>query len=165
VESSLDGILVDPHCDDDQPQFYIDWDAEIPQRDNQQDPCPDLVEENIEEKEDMEKYNSQEEFNLEKVLSVLNNCSMIIGMHPDQAAGAIIDFALSRNVPFAITPCCVYSDQFPKRRLKNGEKVRTDEQFITYLREKSPSILMQTLPFEGKNIVLYSDPSLWKKSN
>lgn len=46
----------------------------------------------------------------ERVRSTLDNVGIVIGMHPDQAAGAIVDFAIARGIPFAITPCCVYSE-------------------------------------------------------
>ena len=54
------------------------------------------------------------------------NSSVVVGMHPDQAAQvrsdifcyhvrqtcqAIIEFALANNKPFACIPCCVYSNQ------------------------------------------------------
>ncbi len=84
---------------------------------------------------------------------------IVIGMHPDQAAGAIVDFALARGIPFAITPCCVYSEEFTKRRLKNGERVTTYSDLIQYLVEKDEHhIKIDKLDFEGKNIVVYWNP-------
>ena len=35
-----------------------------------------------------------------------------------QAAGAIVAFAVSHGLPFAVVPCCVYRAEFPKRRLR-----------------------------------------------
>ena len=46
--------------------------------------------------------------------------SLLLGMHPDQAAEHIVEFSLRNNIPFCIIPCCVYSKQFPKRKLKDG---------------------------------------------
>jgi hypothetical protein len=43
------------------------------------------------------------------------NVSVIVGMHPDQATEAIADFALRRDVPFAVVPCCVFPRLFPRR--------------------------------------------------
>eukprot|EP00056_Hartaetosiga_gracilis_P000025 m.35405 g.35405 ORF g.35405 m.35405 type:complete len:145 (-) comp10014_c0_seq1:151-585(-) len=87
--------------------------------------------------------------------TIINNCSIVVGMHPDQAAGHIVDFALAQNKPFALVPCCVYSKEFPKRRLKDGTPVKTYSHLITYLMEKHSGIKKCTLPFEGKNICVY----------
>ena len=46
--------------------------------------------------------------------------SLLVGMHPDQAAEHIVEFSLRNNIPFCVIPCCVYSKQFPKRKLKDG---------------------------------------------
>ena len=46
---------------------------------------------------------------------IVTHCSVLIGMHPDQAAEHLIDFALLNNKPFAVVPCCVYHRQFPHR--------------------------------------------------
>ena len=37
------------------------------------------------------------------------NCSCVVGLHPDQATEAIVDFAVSRRKPFAVVPCCVFA--------------------------------------------------------
>lgn len=94
----------------------------------------------------------------EDVICALWHCSTVVGMHPDQAAGAIVDFALHRRIPFALTPCCTYSKQFPRRRLKNGVPVTTYEQLVQFLMEKNSNIRRAELAFEGKNIVLYWHP-------
>ena len=51
----------------------------------------------------------------DEACALISNCSMIVGMHPDQAAEHIIEFALRNHKPFAVVPCCVYQKQFPKR--------------------------------------------------
>jgi hypothetical protein len=94
----------------------------------------------------------------EKCLEILNNASAIVGMHPDQGAEYIVDFALHRNIPFAVVPCCVYSKQFPKRKLLDGTPVKTYFQLLSHLQSKDPRIRRDVLPFEGKNIVLWFDP-------
>src|SRR3546814_9958832 len=55
-----------------------------------------------------------------EALEILQTCSLIVGMHPDQAAEPIVDFAMANNKPFAVVPCCVYSSCFPKRVNENG---------------------------------------------
>ena len=94
---------------------------------------------------------------LESPLSgvILRNCSLLIGMHPDQATEAIIDAALQLGKPFAVVPCCVYPNLFPLRRLPNGKPVVSYEDFIQYLLAKDDSIQSQYLNFRGRNQVLF----------
>ena len=40
-------------------------------------------------------------------LATVRGCSAIVGMHPDGAAEAIVDFALATGTIFALVPCCV----------------------------------------------------------
>ena len=51
----------------------------------------------------------------EEAVQITHDCSIIVGMHPDQGAEHIVDFALRNNKPFAVVPCCVYHKQFPNR--------------------------------------------------
>jgi hypothetical protein len=90
---------------------------------------------------------------------VLRNCSAVVGMHPDAATESILDFALATNKPFAIVPCCVFATDYPWRML-DGKTVTTTEEFIRYLVRKDPlRIAVADLPFQGKNVVVYSRPA------
>ena len=90
---------------------------------------------------------------------VLREASMVVGMHPDAAAEAIVDYGLASGKPFALVPCCVYSEMFPKRKDASGRRVTNYEQLVAYLVAKDPArIRVATLPFEGKNRVVYSAP-------
>lgn len=62
------------------------------------------------------------------------------------------------NKPFAIVPCCTYSQEFPKRKLPDGRPVRKYEELIEYLQLKHPSIKSHQLEFEGRNTVLFWIP-------
>eukprot|EP00944_MAST-04C_sp_MAST-4C-sp1_P011037 g11037.t1 len=93
-------------------------------------------------------------------LEALLRASAVVGMHPDQAAEHICDFALKYEIPFAVVPCCVYSKQFPKRKLPDGTLVKSYEQLLQHLQSKDRRIRKNRLPFEGKNIVLWFDPLL-----
>ncbi|GIM13121.1 hypothetical protein Vretimale_16270 [Volvox reticuliferus] len=53
----------------------------------------------------------------ENLRELLLGCSMVVGLHPDQATEAILDFALECGKPFALVPCCVFPRLFPNRRL------------------------------------------------
>eukprot|EP00957_Ditylum_brightwellii_P100024 7623402-Ditylum_brightwellii.AAC.1 len=94
--------------------------------------------------------------NAQIVLQHFIHCSLLVGMHPDQATEFIIDLALAFNKPFAIIPCCVHSKLFPHRKCKkSGKLIRSYEDFLNYLQEKDSSICRATLDFDGRNVVLY----------
>eukprot|EP00958_Prasinococcus_capsulatus_P019446 scaffold2404_cov398-Prasinococcus_capsulatus_cf.AAC.12 len=44
----------------------------------------------------------------EEGLELLDSVCLIVGLHPDQATDAIVDFALEKRIPFAVVPCCTY---------------------------------------------------------
>lgn len=46
---------------------------------------------------------------------LLPNCSAIIALHPDEATGSIVEFAVKHRIPFVVIPCCVFSRLFPMR--------------------------------------------------
>jgi hypothetical protein len=83
-------------------------------------------------------------------------CSVVLGMHPDEATEDIVDLALAHDKPFAIVPCCVFWKRDPHRKTPSGRPVRTSEQFCEYLAAKDERIQIVTLPFPGRNTVLYS---------
>lgn len=87
--------------------------------------------------------------------SVWRDCSVVFGMHPDEATEDIIDLALAHNKPFAVVPCCVFWKRDPHRRTSDGRPVRTWEQFCEYLAAKDDRIQTEILPFPGRNVVLY----------
>jgi len=79
-----------------------------------------------------------------------------VGMHPDQATGTIVEEAIKRGDPFAVVPCCVFSDDFPERKTADGKRVRTYTELIEWIREKDPTnIEVEYLNFTGKNIVVF----------
>jgi hypothetical protein len=86
---------------------------------------------------------------------LLLNSSICVGLHPDECTEDILDLALKYNKPVAIVPCCVFSGFFPLRTLRCGTAVRTCEQFLEYLLCKDERLILETLPFEGRNQVIY----------
>ena len=57
-----------------------------------------------------------------------------MGLHPDQATGAIVDCGLVLNKPWAVVPCCVFPSLFPARvRPSDGTPVRTTEALVEHL--------------------------------
>ena len=88
---------------------------------------------------------------------MLASSSAVVGMHPDGATEAIVDFALATGKHFACVPCCVYSGLFPQRVDRRGRRITKYDAFVDYLVAKAPGrIGVATLPFEGKNKVIYS---------
>ena len=81
--------------------------------------------------------------------------ALIIGMHPDEATGAIVDTANQLHKPFAVVPCCVFARKFSERRRRDGEPVVLYEDLLSFLEESSLDILRATLPVEGRNVVLW----------
>ena len=93
-----------------------------------------------------------------EVLQFLRDCDILLGLHADGATEEIVDFALRTGKGFAVVPCCVFWKKFPGRRLRNGGRVTSPEEFVQYLCEKDPRIKADTLEFEGRNTVVYLNP-------
>ncbi|KAG2433860.1 hypothetical protein HXX76_008214 [Chlamydomonas incerta] len=95
----------------------------------------------------------------ESAVRCLLDCSVVVAMHPDQAAEFAVRLALAAGKPFALVPCCVYAAEFPRRKLRSGEQVRSYAQLLAYLQElgggSGGQVVARELPFEGKNVLLY----------
>ncbi|KAL3934592.1 MAG: hypothetical protein SGBAC_009722 [Bacillariaceae sp.] len=95
----------------------------------------------------------------DRVGDLVRSCSLIAGMHPDQATEAIVDASLRLCVPFAILPCCVMPKLFPNRKQKrHGDPVRSYSTFCQYLLDKAPmgvDFRVEHLYFQGRNKVIY----------
>mmetsp|Transcript_4597 Transcript_4597/g.6520 ORF Transcript_4597/g.6520 Transcript_4597/m.6520 type:complete len:668 (-) Transcript_4597:1723-3726(-) len=115
---------------------------------------------------------------------LLPTCTAIIALHPDEATGSIVDFAVQHRIPFVVVPCCVFSRLFPMRwkplaevqfdilenyndndnnNISNNNKnkplrqvVSTYTDLIEYLVDKDPSICISRLNFDGANLALWS---------
>ncbi|CAH0515927.1 unnamed protein product [Peronospora belbahrii] len=59
----------------------------------------------------------------EQYVQLVEQASLLLGMHPDEATECIIDVAMKFNKPFAVVPCCVFGHKFPGRRFADGSKV------------------------------------------
>ena len=95
-------------------------------------------------------------------LEALRRCSAVVALHPDQAAELSIRLALQLQMPFAVVPCCVYAQDFPKRKLADGRPVRTYEELLEYLQLLDPRIQRTQLDFEGKSILLFMTPNNYR---
>ena len=101
---------------------------------------------------------SQTQKPTEAAARLISNATLLVGMHPDQPTEAIIDVALTRGLPFALVPCCVFVRETGGHRLdQHGELVTTYPAFLDYLQAKDPSIKRSFLPFEGRSAVLWRE--------
>ncbi|TFJ85530.1 hypothetical protein NSK_003040 [Nannochloropsis salina CCMP1776] len=108
----------------------------------------------------------------ERLWDILRRCSMVVGMHPDQATDVCFDAAFAFKKPVACLPCCVFAREFPHRRRPRrggggdgacpgqGEEVETYEHLVEYLLAKpvpwaQGQSKREFLPFLGRNQVVY----------
>lgn len=88
---------------------------------------------------------------------VFGSCSLVIGLHPDEATEHIVDYALEAGVPFAVVPCCVFPRLFPDRRLQQAGQlvpVTSYAELVNYLTAKGQA-QRDVLGFVGANVVVY----------
>ena len=88
----------------------------------------------------------------------MRNSSCVVAMHPDEATEPAVDFAIAHDKAWAVVPCCVFPNRFP-RRTADGKPVLLYDDFVRYLLEKHPRARAQTLGFQGQNIVVYCTPA------
>merc|ERR1712176_1567781 len=91
----------------------------------------------------------------------VSQCSVLVGLHPDQALDHIVDVAVALRKPFAVAPCCVFwkKPEFAHRRTPEGKKVITYDQLCEYVAAKVDGVQKVLLDFPGLNKVLYWLPT------
>ena len=94
-------------------------------------------------------------FTLDTCDELIKGCSLIIGMHPDEATVDIVEVALAKKINFAVVPCCVFHNKFPDRKLKNGKEVVEYPDIIQFILEKDDSLKTDFLNIKGRNKVIY----------
>ena len=94
-------------------------------------------------------------FKLDTCDELIKGCSLIIGMHPDEATVDIVDVALNKKINFAVVPCCVFHNKFPERKLKNGKDVVEYQDLIQFILEKDDKLQTDFLNIKGRNKVIY----------
>lgn len=59
---------------------------------------------------------------------LLRRCSLLVGLHPDEAIEAFVGMVLALGLLLLVVPCCyVMSRAFPDRRVRDGERVEAYE--------------------------------------
>ena len=105
---------------------------------------------------------------------LIRRATCLVGLHPDECTEDILDAALRYKKSVAIMPCCVFPTLFSGRRLRldvnddwnwdrdndiinnrGSKEVHTYDEFVEFLLQKDPRLVCETLPFEGKNRVIY----------
>ena len=94
-------------------------------------------------------------FTLNTCDELIKRCSLIIGMHPDEATVDIVDVALAKKINFAVVPCCVFHNKFPDRKLKNGKDVVEYPDIIQFILEKDNTLKTDFLNIKGRNKIIY----------
>ena len=94
-------------------------------------------------------------FTLDTCDELIKGCSLIIGMHPDEATVDIVEVALAKKINFAVVPCCVFHNKFPDRKLKNGKDVVEYPDIIQFILEKDDSLKTDFLNIKGRNKIIY----------
>ena len=97
--------------------------------------------------------------------ALIQNATLLVGMHADGATEAIVDTALRYKKPFCVVPCCVFPKLFHTRTVtvmdeegnKRQKPVRSYEQFCQYLMDKHPGFQQSILPFDGRNVAIWWD--------
>eukprot|EP00878_Enallax_costatus_P014156 GHUV01014805.1.p1 GENE.GHUV01014805.1~~GHUV01014805.1.p1 ORF type:complete len:485 (+),score=155.37 GHUV01014805.1:561-2015(+) len=120
-------------------------------RTNQQDGNSSIAE-NVVQLQQVQGWFGSELWHSSGWQQILGSCSLVIGLHPDQATEAIVDYAVQGQKPFAVAPCCVFPRQFPHRQLV--KPVVSYAELVEYLVDKADA-QQQVLPFEGANTVVY----------
>ena len=95
-----------------------------------------------------------------KLAALLLECSAIVGLHPDQATGAVVDAGLTLNKPWATVPCCVFPGSFPERKAPTtGRTARTTEELVEHLaaRMANGRARREVLHFDGANVAVWCD--------
>ena len=82
-------------------------------------------------------------------------CSVVVGLHPDEATSPIVECARRHGKPFAVVPCCVYPKMFPERRTPDGRAVRTYSQFLEHLAGLGCETAEMDIP--GRNIICFQE--------
>jgi len=109
-----------------------------------------------------EDTNADDAIEMLTLKGAVQDASLLVGMHADGATEDIVDVALQYSKPFVVVPCCVFPNLFSQRFLTDscsGKQipVRDHSQFCQYLLEKDSRFVMETLPFEGRNIAIWWD--------
>lgn len=87
---------------------------------------------------------------------LVQKCTAIVALHPDEATGAAVETAVRRRLPFVVVPCCVFARLFPHRKTPQGDSVGSRDELTAYLKALHPNVQTKELPFKGANVALFA---------
>ena len=87
---------------------------------------------------------------------LLGECSVIVGMHPDQATHPMVDAAIRGGKQWAVVPCCVFGIENQERLCPaTGRPCENYGELVQYLKARTPTARTTFLKFGGRNQVIY----------
>ena len=86
------------------------------------------------------------------------NCELIIGLHPDEATGEIIDYATQNQTPCVIIPCCVKG-----KYASDCSKAGWVKHLANILRQRGWQVYIDLLPINGDNLVIRGLPTHYRR--
>ena len=92
--------------------------------------------------------------------SSIRDCSALVGLHPDQATGAIVDCGLVMGKPWAVVPCCVFPSRYPNRLDASGRVARTTEALVEHIAGRALGTRRERLPCDGANEAVWWRPEV-----
>ena len=94
----------------------------------------------------------------ESTAALIRDCSALVGLHPDQATGAIVDCGLVMGKPWAVVPCCVFPSRYPNRLDASGRVARTTEALVEHIAGRASGTRRERLPCDGANEAVWWKP-------
>ena len=88
--------------------------------------------------------------------------SAFVGLHPDQATNAIVSVGARLRKHWAVVPCCVFAEEYPRATKKGGPVTTTSDLGAWLLAGEGGGKLNRTvkLEFAGKDRVIFSSADL-----
>ena len=97
---------------------------------------------------------------------LVRECSLLVGLHPDEVTDWIVDTAIAESKNFCVVPCCVFPSLFKRVDPASGTPVVTSQQLIAFLLQKKYPICIECgqpsgtvrnafLSFVGRNQAVY----------
>lgn len=87
-------------------------------------------------------------------------CDLIVGLHPDEATGQIVDYSIRTKTPCLIIPCCVKGKYSNECRKQNWVKFLSNK-----LIQKGFSVSIDKLQIKGSNLAIKALPLHYKPPN
>ena len=81
-------------------------------------------------------------------------CDLVIGLHPDEATGEIVDYSIRTRTPCLIVPCCMVG-QYSSECRNKGRWVKF---LANILIQNGFDVFIDQLPISGSNLAIRAYP-------